>query len=261
MARTMEDVSLMFSVLSGQDMDDPSSAPVELRGPSLEELKQIPIGYFEDDGLTPVTPETRSAVRNAADVLRRAGFRVEEFHPRTLEAARKLWWTFFVRCGYAFDEAIIQGRHDKLSATFAGFAEIAKAEPPLGGQELLFAWAESDMIRGKMLAEMTQYPVWLCPVCAIPAFRHGEREWLVEGQRVKYLDAMRYTQWFNTLGGPAAVVPVGWSPEGLPIGVQIASRPYADEVVLGISSVIDREFGYRTPALAGESSPFSQRRG
>jgi Asp-tRNA(Asn)/Glu-tRNA(Gln) amidotransferase A subunit family amidase len=55
---------------------------------------------------------------------------------------------------------------------------------------------------------------------------------------------MRFAQWFNLLGSPAAVVPVGRSPEGLPIGVQMAGRPWADEQVLGISAALDQAFGY-----------------
>jgi amidase len=100
-----------------------------------------------------------------------------------------------------------------------------------------------------MLSEMRDYPVLLCPVCAVPAFRHGERTWSVEGKTVHYLDAMRYTAWFNALGAPAAVVPVGKSAEGLPIGVQIISRPWEDEIALAVAGVIDREFGYQCPPL------------
>jgi amidase len=48
----------------------------------------------------------------------------------------------------------------------------------------------------------------------------------------------------------AVAVPVGRSPEGLPIGVQIAARPYEDEVVLGVAAVIDAAFGYRPPPIA-----------
>ena len=258
MARTMDDVALLFSVLAGRDGADSSSAPMDSRQASLDELRSVRVGYFEDDGLVPVTPDTRLAVRAAVEALKQAGFRVEPYRPRTLEAARKLWWTFFVRCGAMFDEAIIQGRHDKLSPTFRGFLEIANAEPPMSAQELLFAWAESDIIRGKMLEEMREYPVLLCPVSSIPAFRHGERSWIVEGRQVKYLDAMRFTQWFNTLGGPAAVLPVGQSPEGLPIGVQLAGRPYEDEVLLGIAQVLDREFGYRVPPLAAAEARLSK---
>lgn len=88
------------------------------------------------------------------------------------------------------------------------------------------------------------------PVCSVPAFRHGERQWNIDGQQVAYLDAMRYTQWFNLLGAPAAVVPVGRSPEGLPIGIQIAGRPYQDEIVLGIAAAVEHDFGYQPPPMA-----------
>ena len=87
-------------------------------------------------------------------------------------------------------------------------------------------------------------------MASIPAFGHGERAWNVDGQSVAYLDAVRHTQWFNTLAAPAAVVPVGRSPEGLPIGVQIVGRPFQDETALGIAEVVDGAFGYRPPRLA-----------
>lgn len=251
MARTIADVSMMFDVLSGQDVTDPVGAPVRLRTPALEDLKRIQIGYFEDDGLCPVTPETRAAVQAAAEALDKRGFNVAPFRPKTLEAARKLWWTFFVRCGGMFVDSLVKGREAELSPVLKGFLEIAHAEPPLGGEELLFAWAESDILRGKMLEEMKEYPVLLGPVCSVPAFKHGERQWTIDGQKVDYLDTMRYTQWFNTLGAPAAVVPVGQSPEGLPIGVQVAARPFEDEVALAIAGVIDAEFGYRKPPMIG----------
>jgi amidase len=45
-------------------------------------------------------------------------------------------------------------------------------------------------------------------------------------------------------------VPVGQSPEGLPIGVQIAARPYHDEAALGIAAIVDAAFGYRIPPAA-----------
>lgn len=250
MARTIADVTLLFAVLSGHDPIDPTSTPLGLRSFTEQDIKQVPIGWFEDDGLIPVTPETRQAVRDAAAALKRQGFNVQRFRPQSLEAARKLWWTFFVQCGAMFNEPTIRGREDELSPTFKDFLEIAHAKPPLTAESLLDAWAQCDMVRSQLLAEMQAFPLLLCPVCAVPAFRHGEREWLVEGQQVRYLDAMRYTQWFNLLGSPAAVVPVAQSSEGLPIGVQIAGRPYEDELVLAVAAAIEREFGYTSPPLA-----------
>ena len=250
MARNLADVALMFRTLSGQDPLDPASPPIPFRERSPAELRTQTIGFFEDDGLVPVTPETRAAVLAAVSALRDAGFRVEPFRPRSLEPLRQLWWKFFVQCGAMFYAPEIRGREDQLSPIFSEFLSIAASVPPLTAAELLDAWAELDLLRSKMLAEMSDYPVLLCPVASIPAFRHGERTWTIDGRPVEYLDAVRHTQWFNTLGAPAAVVPVGQSPEGLPIGVQIAARPFHDEIALGIAAVVDAAFGYRPPPLA-----------
>ena len=240
----------MFRTLSGQDDADPASAPVALRALGESELRKNRIGFFEDDGLTPVSAETRAAVRKAAAALRDAGFCVEPFRPRMLEQLRKLWWTFFVQCGAMFYEPEVRGGREKLSPIFREFLDIAERTGPLSSSDLLNAWAEMDLSRAKTLEEMREFPVLLCPVASAPAWKHGERKWTIEGQTVEYLDAVRYTQWFNTLGAPAAVVPVGRSPEGLPIGVQIAGRPFEDEVVLGVAGIIDRAFGFSAPALA-----------
>jgi Asp-tRNA(Asn)/Glu-tRNA(Gln) amidotransferase A subunit family amidase len=253
MARTMADVDLLFRVLCGPQNTDPVAAPVPNRPISLGDLKQYPIGYFEDDGIVPVTPETRHAIRDAAQFLRGQGFRVEQFRPNALEAARQLWWKFFVRCGWMLLEPIVRTHESELSETFKGFRSIAQADPHLTAEQLLSAWMECDHVRRTLLEEMAASPILLSPVCSVPAFRHGERQWIIDGQNVSYLDAMRYTQWFNLLGAPAAVVPVGRSPEGLPIGLQIAGRPYEDEVVLGIASVLDCGFGYNPPPLIKEN--------
>lgn len=250
MARAVADIALLFATLSGQDPTDPTSPPVPHRAVSLEEARQVPIGWFEDDGLVPVTPETRAAVRAAAQALERRGFTVRPFRPQALEAARRLWWTFFVQCGAMLYQPTIQDREPELSPTFRDFLHIARAESPLSADALLSAWVDSDRVRARLLEEMRDFPVLLCPVCSIPAFRPGERSWTVEGRTIAYLDAMRFTQWFNLLGGPAVVVPVSHSPEGLPIGVQVAARPYRDELALAVAAAVETEFGYQPPPLA-----------
>lgn len=250
MARTINDVALFFRALSGHDPLDPASSPVSYRERSLNELRTQRIGFFEDDGLVPVTQETRAAVRAAAAALNDAGFRVEPFRPRSLEPLRKLWWKFFVQCGAMFYEPEIRGRREQLSPIFNEFLSIADASEPLTAEELLYAWAELDMLRSRMFEEMEEYPVLLHPAAAIPAFRHGEREWTIDGKTVTYMSAVRHTQWFNALGAPAAVVPVGCSPKGLPICVQLAARPFEDETVLGIAAVVDAAFGYLPPPIA-----------
>src|SRR6201987_2085926 len=81
MARTVADLKILFEVMQGPDDGDTCAAPVPLRWPKDEELKQLRIGYFEDDGRTPVDPEVRKAVSTSAEALSRAGFHVEPFRP------------------------------------------------------------------------------------------------------------------------------------------------------------------------------------
>jgi amidase len=250
MARTIADVELIFRAVGGQDAAEAGSAPVALREVTLEELRAQRIAVFEDDGIAPVTAETRAAVQDAARALREAGFTVEAFRPAELEQLRKLWWKLFVQCGAMFYEPMIRGRREKLSPIFAEFLALAGSRPALTATEMLQAWAELDVLSSRVLRVMEEWPVWLCPVASIPAWKHGEREWTVEGKQLAYLDAVRHTQWFNVLAAPAAVIPVGRSAEGLPIGVQVAARPYCDEIVLGIAAVLDGEFGYHPPPIA-----------
>jgi len=251
MARTVEDVRILFEAMAGADDGDTCSAPVPLRWPSQDELSQTAIGFFEDDGRTPVTAETRQAVRQAADALRGARFRVDPFRPDGLEEGRELWWKFFGVAGGMILGPMLRGHESDLSPILRQFSGWTAAEPPHSGDSLLAAWLGRDEVRERILQQMRKYPVLLCPVAAIPAFRHGEREWQVQGKTVKYLDAWSYCEWFNLLGFPALVVPMGRSAEDLPIGVQIVGRPWEEELVLAVGAALEEARGlWRAPELA-----------
>jgi Asp-tRNA(Asn)/Glu-tRNA(Gln) amidotransferase A subunit family amidase len=243
MARNVDDLKILFEVMQGPDDGDPSAAPVPLRWPAADDLKRIRVGYFEDDGRTPVTPETRAAVRTAAEALRRAGFQVEPFRPEGLELARRLWWQLFGIAGGMVLGPMTKGRECDLSPMLKEFSTGVAAQPSHTGQSLLDTWMQRDELRMKIFAQMRDYPVLLCPVASIPAFRHGERSWQVEGKTVRYLDAWSYTEWFNLLGTPAAVVPVGKSPEGLPIAVQIVAHPWEEELVISVAAALEAQCG------------------
>jgi len=251
MARSAADLNLLFEVMQGPDDGDSLAAPVPLRPPRVEELQKLRVGYFEDDGRTPVTAEIRAAVRSAAEALRRAGFQVEGFRPEGLDLARDLWWKFFGVAGGMLLADWTKGRETDLSPLLRQFMGWVSAEPPHRGQTLLDAWIQRDVVRTRILAQMSEHPILLCPVAAIPAFRHGERSWTIDGKTVQYLDAWSYTAWFNLLGMPAAAVPVGQSGEGLPIGVQIVARPWEDESALAVAAVLAAQFGEaRRPPMA-----------
>lgn len=250
MARTVGDLQRLFEVLAGPDPGDPCAAPVPIRRWSDPEIRSLRVGYFEEDGVTAVTPETAAAVRNAAESLRKQGFTVEAWRPDGLGRVGKIWWNLFGRAGQMAFAPMLSGQEHAISPILREFREVVAAGPPLSAQELLDTLLERDAIRGAFLSRIEEFPILLCPVCAIPAFHHGERQWTVQGQTVEYLQAMAYSQWFNLLGNPAVAVPVGKSSEGLPIGVQIVGRPWEEEAVLAVSGKIEEACGgFQRPPL------------
>jgi Asp-tRNA(Asn)/Glu-tRNA(Gln) amidotransferase A subunit family amidase len=250
MARTVADLKILFEVMQGPDIGDPSTAPVPVRWPEFapEASAGLPgknavlkprVAYFEDDGRTPVTPETHAAVTTAADALRNAGFEVEPFRPQGLETARQLWWQIFGVTGGMLLGPMVESYQGQLSPILKEFNSWVAREKPHTAETLLETWLGRDFVRFQIFEQMENFPVLLCPVASLPAFRHGERSWQINGKKVRYLDAWSYSEWWNLLGMPAAVVPVGQSHEGLPIGIQIVARPWQEELVLSVAEAVE----------------------
>ncbi len=249
MARTVRDLQLMFEALAGPENGDPNAAPVPLRMPDPTALRQLRVGYFEDNGLTPVTRETRAAVQQAAQALREDGFTVEPFLPEGLEEALRLWRVLFIDGVSFLLRQSYKNRESEMYSIVTEILAMSEKNPPLDVQRLLVTLAGRDIVRPRFLEQMDRYPILLCPVSAGPAFRHGERSWNIEGQTVEYPDTFTYSQYFNLLGNPAAVVPMGFSPEGLPIGVQIVGRPWEEERVLALAAHVERAGGWKKPSI------------
>jgi Asp-tRNA(Asn)/Glu-tRNA(Gln) amidotransferase A subunit family amidase len=100
--------------------------------------------------------------------------------------------------------------------------------------------AARDRERADILHAMSDTPILLSPVCAAPAFRHGDGNW---SPKTGYRDTMRHSQWLNLAGFPGVTVPMGKSPDGLPIGVQLIGRPFEDELVLAVAEQLEAARG------------------
>ena len=244
MARTVADVAALFSAIAGPDAVDPMAAPVAPHADGAP-LAGLRVGYFEDDGRVPVTGDTKRAVGAAARAAADAGCVVEEMLPAGLDRARELWEVFFCRVALLILEQPMNGAAVKLPILEQFLAR--HGNQPLSAADVTNAWIDRDVARAELLRQMDTHRVLICPVASIPAFRHGERTWSIDGRTVNYLDAMSYTQWFNVLGNPVAVVPVARSAEGLPIGVQVVGRPFEEEVVLKIAAAIEQVCGTLRP--------------
>ena len=247
MARYVEDLHLLLGVMSGYDVGDPVAAPVPLVEPDPKELRKTKIGYFEDDGVHPVSAETRAAVQAAAKALEQQGFTVEPFRPDHLQRVHELWHDVFVRMTAMLFGPMVKGQEHRISPILAEMRTLQATLPPFTAESLLSSIMERDIVREAVLRQMERYPIWLLPVAPDPAFHHGEIGWTREKHPATFVETFPYTQWFNLLGCPAAVVPVTKSKEGLPIGVQIAGRPWHDAAVLAVAAAVEREFGYTPP--------------
>ncbi len=243
MARTVEDVRLLLEVTAGVEHHDPSAAPVEMRSPSEAQVQSVRVGWFAADGRHPVTPETREAVERAAKALEDQGFRVDEVEIKGLRQAPELWWTLFGVVAATALKPVVAGRENDLHPFSSSLMATREEAEAMTYERFLDAWVNRDRVRAKLLGQMKEYRVLLCPAASMPAFRHGERCWRIGGEVVRYPEPFVYSQIFNLTGNPCAVVPAGRSAEGLPIGVQLVGRPFEDEIVLSVAAKIEEALG------------------
>ena len=242
MARTAEDLRLLFSVLAGYDPQDPFSAPVPLRQPATEGLR---IGVWEQFYDVPLDPEIRAAVVRAGTLLEALGFAVEPFAPQGMERAPNVWSALFGQWPAAATRKLVEGREREAHWTL--LESLGGATP--SAELILVNLAARDRMRAALVRQMEGIAAIVMPVCGVTAFRHRERKWLVGGKAVGLFQAIMPAVLANVLGLPAVTIPMGLSGAGLPIGVQLVGRPYEDELLLEIA--VRLEEGREVVAWAG----------
>jgi Asp-tRNA(Asn)/Glu-tRNA(Gln) amidotransferase A subunit family amidase len=249
MARTVADVRALIEVMAGPDAGDALSAPVPVQAVTEKDVRGLRVGTLESEALGKATPETTAAVERAAKILSEQGFIVEKKSLSGLDRAIEVWWYFF---GPVIADSIRKGAaglETELSPMLREYVELATAETALTYDGFLNACAERDKLRWDIVRQMEDVRILLSPVSAGPAFRHGEGNWRT-GEKENYRDTMRYSQWLNLAGLPGVAVPLGISPEGLPIGVQVIGRPYEEELLLAVAEAIERGSGpWRRPII------------
>jgi amidase len=247
LARSAEDVRLLFGALAGYDSQDPFSAPVPLRPPSEIGLRVGVVEQFYD---VPVQPEIRATVRAAADALTRIAIPAEPFQPQGMERAPNLWWFFFGQLPAPLTRQLLQGREADAHWTATEFLTGALEQPAPTVEQLLLNLAKRDRMRASLLRQMEQFPVLLMPPCGVTAFPHRSRRWRVGEEELGLFQAMMPATPSNLLGLPAIVIPFGVSSEGLPIGIQLVGRPYEEELIVDLAVRLEKARG-PFPAPAG----------
>ncbi len=238
-ARTAEDLGLLLSATLGPDGSD--ITPCHLSpGPAaaMERVRDLKVGWFDHAWNTPVTPETRSAVQMAATALRERGIQVRRAEISKLQEAPRVWWQQFGICLRTLIESATPEGYRLHPLSYEAMATPLE-ESAMGYRDLLSGWAAQDQMRHRLLDQMRDCPILLCPVAAVGAFPHGQRVWSIEGQTVRYPGVFVYSQVFNLMGVPAATAPVGLSADRMPVGVQIVGRPNEDWLVVSVARVLE----------------------
>jgi Asp-tRNA(Asn)/Glu-tRNA(Gln) amidotransferase A subunit family amidase len=233
MARSALDVRLLFSVLAGHDREDPFSAPVPLRIPDLSGLK---VGFWRQMFDVPWEPGILEAVDKAAAALTEIGIPVEPFEPKGLQRAPKLWFFFFGQLSAPFTQAMVHGRESDSHWTGMELTERALTLPAPTAQDVVLNLSARDAMRTHLFRQMEDFPVLLTPVCGGSAFPHRQRPF-------DLLKMMEPVTVFNLLGMPAVVIPFGMSPDGMPIGIQLAARAYDEELLLELATRLEEVRG------------------
>jgi amidase len=231
-ARHISDLNLLYQVLAG----------IETGGSHQERLRGESFAWYTDDGVAPVSAETRAAVQIASAVLEQAGLNPNETRPPGIERGHELWLKLFSRASVVQLRKLYMG-HEEVAGSFVRW-RLATADdtPPQTLDEYINAWMERDQQRERLLHWMNDFPLLLAPVGATNAPEHDALKVDVDGIKISAFRAFSYSQAFNVYDLPVVCVPVGKSADGLPIGVQIAGRPFAEDTVLAAAAIIEQAF-------------------
>ena len=242
MARTVADLQVIFAIVAGPDPGDSLSAPRPVRATAQAELRDLRIGILENPELGRPTPETLVALRRAAQVLCDLNFHVEPLKLEHLPEALDLWWFFFGPVVADLFRRYAQGHESRLSPMFRHYLEAATPDSPITLESFQKACTDRDQVRAAILRQLRNTPILLSAVSTEPAFHHGAGNYS-PGQPHNYRDTMRFCQWLNLTGFPGISLPMGRSPEGLPINIQLIARPYEEELLLAVAAQLEHSRG------------------
>jgi amidase len=209
-ARSPEDLELLLGILAGPDADDALAWSLELPAPRKSSLSDLRIGTWFEPSDLPIDRDYLALLRQAADALTDAGAKVEEAHPPVDRAAQV----------HLFDVMIASAVSQSLDDDIAD----AAAGPHL-------AWLANDQERARLRAIWAEwfedYDALLCPVLPVPAFAHNQegdifsRTVGVNDEDHPYLLLTSWTGLIGIVELPSAVPPIGRTPAGIPVGVQV----------------------------------------
>ena len=245
MARTVQDAALMLSAIAGPDPRSPSAIaePGSVFSGSLErDFKGVKIAWSKNLGDLPVDPRVTQVLENQQCVLHDLGCIVEAGQPDFSGADDifKVWraWRFELR----YTE-LLKDHRKLIKDTVVWNTEQGQK---LTGPQLGRAEVRRTELYHRVREFMENYEFLICPVNQVPPF-DIKQPYVEEIDGVKmetYIDWMKSCYYITVTGLPAISVPCGFTPEGLPVGMQIVGRHNADFSVLQLAHAFEKATGF-----------------
>ncbi len=246
MARSVEDCALALSCLVGLDGIDPFLAPVPLQDPQKVDIQQLKVAYFIEDGVSEISSDVKVAMDATVNVLKDHVSRVELVELKCIrESHRLLWENFYLGGdrGQGNKNAMAALKVSRPSPLFEEFLKQAE-KSDLTVTQFRNLFREISLFRVDLLEKLKDYDLVLSPVAATPAKRHGTT--FQECRDMTHVMAHSLSGW------PVTVVRCGTSSDGLPIGLQIAAKPWQDHLSLALGQRIEKLLGgWRAPTAVG----------
>ena len=252
MARTVSDISLFMQAIAGPHQLAPSSnieSPDIFSGSLERNFAGTKVAWSPDLGGLPVDPAVRTALASVPDRLSNLGCEVVEKWP-DLSDAPEIFQTLRAEIFAHSYASLLKTHRDQLKATVIWNAEKGLAMSMKDHGEACFKQAQ-------MFAELQHFMADIdflaCPVTQVPPFsKEIEYPKEIEGIRFDtYIDWMRSCSDITTTTHPAISVPAGFTPEGLPVGLQIVGKSRDDRSVLELAYAFEQAtgIGQRRPPL------------
>ena len=255
MARTVSDTALLLSVIAGEDPRDPGSYPSD-PGAFAQRLdhsfRGVRVAWSPDLGGLPLDPQVRSVLESQRQTFERLGCIVEEASP-DLKDADQIFLTI-----RGFRNAALYG---PLLATHRDQMKPEAIREVEDGLRLTSADVAKAMTLHSQLLERVRrfqerYEYIVCAVNQIPPF-DATLDWprTVNGVAMEnYLGWMKSAYWITVTWRPAISVPAGFTPGGLPVGIQIVGRYRRDFSVLQLAYAFEQatRVGNRRPPVIRE---------
>jgi Asp-tRNA(Asn)/Glu-tRNA(Gln) amidotransferase A subunit family amidase len=240
MTRTVADAALMAQAVAGPDERDPYSLPadgVDYVRAARGALKGLRIAWTDDLGFSDVVdPEVSAVCAKAVKAFREAGHRVEEVRPKW-PSPKEAWEAIFCG-GIATRMAPYLDRRAEIDPGLWEIIQRTLKTPPTAYVQAWFdrlAWWQHPR------AFFARYDLLLTPTIACPPFRVGlDNPLEIAGRPVGAYAWIPFTYPFNLTGQPACSVPAGFTKDGLPVGLQIVGRRFADTTVLRAAAAFER---------------------